>query len=253
MKLNYIITLGLFVISCSSPAQKETNTIDEFNAFLGQEKAAALTAAVESFDLFLEANFPSNEGKSTEAFLEYYYMGNTPDATWIFQTNQNKEILSAFESSGLRKEIWKYGYEEYESHYNINEILPPEEKGNSETEYLGELDIDIIYEEIVPLIIRDSSEVARRDKEIAERKRNSLRVNSNGQYLYALAKYTLPDTLIEAYIGVNLFENRISPVIFASVFLDAEINYEDPFIKRILVTEFYYDLMQWDIKRKEEE
>lgn len=75
----------------------------------------------------------------------------------------------------------------------------------------------------------------------------------DSQYFYALTKFTLQDTIIQSYIEAKSAMPDSSPMALAMGLLDLEINYEDPFIKRILFTEFYYDFMRWDIKRKEEE
>lgn len=252
MKLNYIIAIGLLAISCSTLSQEKNNNLKGFNDFLGQDKANVLNSAVESFDQFLKTNFPDNESKRTEAFLEYLQENFEPDSTWNLPTERNKKIISEFESSGLRKEVWIYGYEEYESLYDIYEFLPPEEQDTSDIQDLGKLNLDDLYEEeLIPISNIDSAEIARREKEMEERIRNSLHFNNNGQYLYALAKFNLSDTTIQGYVDAKIVAGDISPVLIASGLLSQNIDFEDPFIKRILVTEFYYWIMKWDIERKE--
>ena len=254
MKLNYIIVIGLLAISCSTPSQEKNNNLKEFNEFLGQVKADALNSAVESFDQFLKTNFPDNESERTEAFLEYMQENLEPNSTWNLPTKINKKIISEFESSGLRKEIWIYGYEEYEPQYDIYEVFPLEETDTSDIQNLGELDLDVlIEEEIIPISNIDSAEIARREKEMEERMRNSLHFNNNGQFLYGLAKFNLSDTTIQGYIDAKIVAGDISPVLIASGLLSQNIDFEEPFIKRILVTEFYYWIMKWDIERKEKE
>lgn len=253
MKLIYIITIGLFAISCSTWSQEKNSNLKDFNDFLGRDKMIALNSAVESFDLFLKTNYPDsdNQSKRTRAFLEFLHENSEPDSTWNLPTKTNQKIVSDFETSGLRKEIWLYGYEEYEPKYDIYEILPPDEQDTSNIQDLGEIDFELIEEEIIPLPNIDSVERAKREKEMEERIKNSLHFNDYGQYLYALTKYTLKDTTIQDYVYVKILPGDISPVLIAAGLLSQEIDFEDPFIKRILVTEFYYRIMKWDIKRQE--
>jgi hypothetical protein len=254
MKLTHIIIFGLLVISCSTSSQPRNNDLKDFNDFLGKEKANALNAAVKTFDQFLKTNYSDfdNQTERTKAFLEYLQENFKPDSTWNLPTKRNLMIISEFESSELRKEIWIYGYEEYEPQYDIYEILPPEEKDTSTIQDLGDLDLDDLFEEeIIPISNIDSADIERREKEMDERMRNSLHFNSYGQYLYALTKYTLNDTIIQGYVDVKILVGDISPALIASGLLSQEIDFENPFIKRILVTEFYYWIMKWDIERKE--
>lgn len=253
MKPIHIIIFGLLAFSCSSWSKEKNNDLKGFNDFLGKEKASALNSAVESFDQFLRTNYSDfdNQSKRTKAFLEYVQANFELDSTWNLPTKRIQKIISDFETSGLRKEIWVYGYEDYQPQYDIYEILHPEEKDTSNIQDLGELDLDFIEEEIIPLSNIDSAEIARHEKEMEERIKNSLHFNNYGQFLYALAKHTLKDTTIQEYVNVKIIAGDISPVLIASGLLSQEIDFEDPFIKRILVTELYYGIMIWDIKRKE--
>jgi hypothetical protein len=122
---------------------------------------------------------------------------------------------------------------------------------DTSTQVIGELDLDLIEEEIIPISNIDSVEIERHQKEMDERIRNSLHFNSYGQYLYALAKYNLSDTTIQGYVEAKLAARNIDPSLIASGLLSQEIDFEDPFIKRILVADFYYWIMNWDIERKE--
>jgi hypothetical protein len=213
-----------------------------------------LNSAVESFEQFLKTNFPDfdNESKRIKAFLEFLQKNSQPDSNWNLPTSRNQEIISDFETSGFRIETWIYGYEENEAKYDISEILPAEEKDTSIYHELGDIDFDNLVEEgIMPISNIDSAEIARQETEMEERIRNSVRFNSNGQYLYALAKYTLEDTTIQNYVEVKILVTDISPAIIASGLLSQEIDFDNPFLKRILVMEFYYWIMKWDINRKE--
>jgi len=253
MKLTYIIAIGLLAISCSSWSQEKNSDLKDFNDFLGQDKATALNSAVESFDQFLKTNYSEldNQSKRTKAFLEYLQKNFEPDSRWNLPTKRNQRIISDFETSELRKEIWIYGYEEYEPEYDIYKILLHEEQDTSNIQDLGELAFDDLFEEeIIPISNIDSTEIARREKEMEERIRNSLHFNNYGQYLYALTKFNVSDTTIQEYVDAKIVAGDISPVLIASGLLSQEIDFDDPFIKRILVTEFYYWIMKWDIERQ---
>jgi hypothetical protein len=254
MRLTYVIAIGLLVISSSTWGQEQNNNLKDFNDFLGQEKATALNSAVESFDQFLMANYPDldNQSNRTREFLEYIQKNFDPDSTWNLLNNRNQKIISDFESSGLRKEIWLYGYEEYEPQYDIYEILPPEEEDTSNIQVIDARDLENIFgDETISISNIDSAEIVRQEKEMEERMRNSLHFNSYGQYFYALAKFNLNDTSIQYYVEVKILMADISPVLIASGFLHQEVDFENPFIKRILVTELYYWIMKRDIERKE--
>ena len=254
MKFNYVIIIGLLSISCSTWSQEKNNYLKDFDDFLGQDKATALNSAVESFEQFLKTNYPDldNQSKRTRAFLEYHQNNFEPDATWNLPTKRNQKIISDFEESGLRKEIWIYGYEEYEPKYDIYEILHPEEQDTSIIQDPGDFDLyDPYDEEILPLSNIESAEIARHEKEMKDRIRNSLHFNSYGQYLYALTKYTLNDTTIQHYVEVKVLVGNTPSGVIASGLLSQGIDYDNPFIKRILIAEFYYWIMKWDTERQE--
>ena len=118
----HIIAIGILAISCSTVSQDKNSNLKQFNDFLGQDKANALNSGVESFDQFLKTNFPGKELKRIKLFLEYLQKNLGPDSIWNLPTKRNKKIIAEFESSGLRKEIWVYGFEEYEPQYDIQKF-----------------------------------------------------------------------------------------------------------------------------------
>jgi hypothetical protein len=255
MKLNYIIAIGLLAISCSTVSDEKDSNLNEFNDFLGKDRANALNSAVESLDQFLETNYSDfdNQTNRTKAFLEYFQENSKPDSSWYLPTKQIQKIISDFETSGLRKEIWVYGYEEYEPKYDIHNILPTEEEemDTSNIHELGEIEFVFSEDEIIPLSNIDTAEITRREKEMKERIRNSLHFNNYGQYLYALAKYNQSDTTIQKYVDNKILAGGHAPFLIASGLLNQKIDFENPFVKRILVTEFYFWIMTWDIERNE--
>lgn len=254
MRITITIFIGLVLIGSSVFGQNTTkNDIQGFNKFLGKEKANVLNAAVESFEQFLKKNYSEFDSQSmrTEAYLRQIENNFESDSSWIFSTSRNKKIIEDFETSGLRKEIWVYGYEDYEPKYDIYDLLTPGETDTTITHDTVELDLDLIEEEIIPLSNIDSVEIAKRKKEMEEKRRNSLHFNTHGEFLFALTKYTSGDTFMQEYADMKAYDGNISPVIIASGLLRQEINFNDPFMKRILVTEFHFGLMKWNIEQKE--
>ncbi len=252
MRKTFILLIALLLFeSLVFGQQRSKNDIQAFNSFLGKEKAKALNAAVASFDQFLLKNYGNLNSCSsrTKAFLEQIDNLNEPDSLWTFETEKNIKIIETFETSGLRKDIWLYENEEYESKYNIHEFLKPEAQDSIPITNLGELDIDLIEAEIIPITEIDSAAIARFDKEMEERNKNLLLSNARGKFFYGLAKFNSSDSLILDYVEATGF--NISPAVIAGGFLDQDINFEEPFIKRIVAVEFYFWIMKWDIARKE--
>jgi len=252
MRKTCIILFGFLLFESLAFGQQATrNDINEFNSFLGEEKANALNAAVESLDQFLSTNYSNLNSYSsrTRAFLEQMYNLNEPDSMWKFETEKNLKIIEAFGTSGLRKEIWLYDDEKYDSKYNIQEFLKPRDHDSLPITDLGKLNLELIESEIIPLYDIDSVESAKFYKDMEERNKTSPWTNINGQFLYGLAKYTLSDSLIQEY--VESYGSVMSPAVIAYSFLERDINYDDPFVKRIIVYQFYYRIMERDIRRKE--
>ncbi|MFN2430250.1 MAG: hypothetical protein ABR574_09555 [Cryomorphaceae bacterium] len=184
-------------ISVLSLGQDTTDVeLERFNKFLGLERAAALSEAVDSFDRFLLTNYPEfdNSRDRSRAFLKQIAQHNKPNESWILETERNAKIIESFESTGLRKEIWVYGYEAYESEHDFSKVLPPVVPDTPEIHELGELDIDLVEDETVPIGKVDTAEIARRAQQREEARLNSLSTNYEGDYLYALLRYAPQDS-----------------------------------------------------------
>ena len=107
MKQCIIYSFIVLILGCA-----ETTRINEdlkdFNEFLGKDKAEALDQIVESFHHFLLINFPDKKtlGDRTEAFLKEYSESPFYNDSWKFDTTDYNNIITKFENSGLRKEIY---------------------------------------------------------------------------------------------------------------------------------------------------
>lgn len=69
-----------------------------------------------------------------------------------------------------------------------------------------------------------------------------------GKFWYALAKYAGQNQNIYDYLEMIHEENLISPGVVATGFVNQNINFENPFIQRIILVEFFFPVMiyqQW--------
>lgn len=244
--------LTTLILLCFFSCQKETNQIEDFNNFIGKQKSKAFNQAIESYYNFLEINFQDcvNTSDRTKAFLTRVAHFNIPDSTWTLTTDENQKIIELWDASGLRKEIWIYGYESYESRFNVFELLKPKKtKSNSQ---LGNMNLEEIVDDEIS--VSDSLELVKRIKEMKLESKliqeNSLSTNINGEFLYGLSKYASTDSVVNEYVQTKVEFIDISPSIMALAFLDQIQDYEDPFIQRMILVEMYYWTMIWDLERK---
>lgn len=208
----------MLIWSCQETQQKNNEPeLVEFNNSLGQAKAEALNQAVASLDSFLLTNFQEQNDQQQRAItlLEQIRRDNWPDPSWILRTEENKKILEDFEKSGLRKEFRIYDYEEYSN---------------------------VIDEEFFQMELGDTIQTM---PEID----SSARFNFFGQFLVSLDEAIKTDTLTKSYVDARQAGN-ISYSLLAEGLLFYNVNYSNPIHKRIMVIDFYYDLMLWDLERK---
>jgi hypothetical protein len=78
---------------------------------------------------------------------------------------------------------------------------------------------------------------------------NSLHFNTYGQFLYGLAKYAPTDSFIIGYVDAKLLVGNISPSMLSDGLMKLNPDLQESFLKRIIVVEFYYQIMKWDIER----
>ena len=227
--------------------------LDKFNAFIGEEKALVLQEAVDSFDQFLMDNYPNinKEDDRINLFLEQLVRYNKPDKSWIYNRVDNELLISSFESSGLRKEIWLYEYEEYESKNDFSKVLsPPEPVDTSSFPEVGELKVDLIEGELIPDRKNEQGRQMDVQQEREQRFKKRLVQNYEGDYIYGLMKYSPKDSFVFGYAqATHTIGTRVSPGILANGFLSNNPDYQNPLVKRLLVTEFYYLLIKWEMKK----
>lgn len=249
------ILLLYFFVGCQNPEPKQTNPeLIQFNKFLGGEKAKCLDKSVESFERFLETNYPHEKGiqNKTKAFLMQLDSTLSPDSNWVFETKKNELLLRSLESSGMRIEIYRYGYEDYSPDYDIEEFIEKDTNTKERTENLEELVVEIEDEEWVPISdsgrINDSV-INRRLEEQSRRLDSMAWFNMQGQFLFGLSNFGSQDSIINEYVNARFEVGFISPTIMIAALLQKDVDYLNPFVKRMLVAELYLDLMRWDLKR----
>ncbi|MBS2213935.1 hypothetical protein KEM09_21180 [Carboxylicivirga mesophila] len=214
----------LLVISCQNQAQ---NDIEGFNKLLGNEKAKVFNNTVESFRDFLVLNYPDYEDENQRIYQFLKTLTDTKDYNYNFIIDKEKstKIVAEWEKSGLRKEVWLFGNEEYTSSL----WDPTEEQAE---------------EEIMPITRNKGIEV---DVDLSK----YFDSNTGGLYLYGLDNYAPNDTIIQSYVEGKSALGNISYLRVAEGFKKLKINYHEPFFIRILVVEFYYNLIKRELETEE--
>ncbi len=115
----------------------------------------------------------------------------------------------------------------------------------ADTLYIGSL--NIFDEEIIPIWLPDSIDKEKFKEQLKEEERNRLYYNSYGQFLYGIYKYNYEDSVITGYVDVKLSVGNICSSLIANGLLHnlEPKELEDPFIQRIIVTEFYFHMMNY--------
>ena len=226
------------------------NDIKSFNSLLGKEKSYAMNQAIVSFEHFLNVNYPESNTQSDriKSFLEQLsndYQSES-DVSLIYETTNNMRIINLWEKSGLRKEIWTYGYENYEPTHNIEDLLIKQKKDSITT--LGEAFLTQEEDESWNIDV-DSLDIIKEQKEMEKRMQNTLHANSSGDFLYGLAKYSPNDKIIQDYVDAKFQAGDIFPILFLPSFLEKTKNFNETFFKMIIITEFYYPLIKEDIEQ----
>ncbi len=256
MKQLVYILIILFLFAISSCTQNpEKDAINDFNAFLGTEKAEAMDIALDSFEKFLELNYPDAEDqtKRTKLFLQQLENDYRLDSSWVFARSENKEIMRIWEGSGLRKELWLHGYE-LDTQFPSNDFssYPNEPFNHARFDSLydiGEVDWDHIEAAVSFSTEWDSAEVVKRFKKREERNLNSLYGNPEGIFTKGLAMFGTDDEMVKGYVEIQSYTSGPLPGVLIGGLLSDEndVNLNNPFIRRIILVEIYYPLMHQDV------
>lgn len=241
----------LTIILSSTILLGQKSDLAGFESFLGKEKTIALNELNSSFESFLKRNYPKidNENDRIYKFLDGYKNWSVLEKDWIIDYTDAKVTLEQFEKSGLRIEFWKYGYETYKPEYQIDSsILPQENTSNLDTLSLGELYVDDIEEEIIPITKRDYDPEL--EEKLQKQRDSSQSFNYEGQFVYGLAKYGANDSLVAGYVDAKYAAGDISPSLIVGGLTIHNLDLSTPLRKRIILMEFYYHFLKWNLEKK---
>lgn len=242
-----------FVAILNLSAICQQNDLVGFEKFLGDEKIEALNMLETSFDEFLESNFSNlpTQDKKIKHLLKVVKETGDLDTNWKFNSTFNIQVIQKLEESGLRKEFWIYGYEEYTPFYYHQFLIDSIKKENPDTSLtLDSLQFNKIYEfdEEIEMIGNPDSVDGMSYQEWSD---SLLDFNWRGQFIFAIDKFSKNDSVIMEYLDAKEAAGNISPSLIASGLLYRNSNLDEAFAKRIILMELYYFMIEWDIENKE--
>jgi hypothetical protein len=248
MRQCFIYIFIALILGCADTTRVNED-LNNFNEFLGNDKAEALNQAVESFHSFLDINYPDKKtlGEKTEAFLKELAEAPEFDLNdWKFEIQNNSQLVKKFENSSLRKDIYLYQYETYEP-YNVREVfnhpfLYSGKDTNSQDLGSLELDFDDFEEEEIYISEENRRKFEERERILEEERKKALSFNEDGKFLYALAKFNKIDTTVINYVYTKIEAGDLSLTLIASGLLynRKPLDLEKPFTQRVIVAEIYY-------------
>ncbi|MFC0878872.1 hypothetical protein ACE01N_19910 [Saccharicrinis sp. FJH2] len=236
-----IITTILIILIIHSCVDKKIPTYDlnGLNTFLGKEKSESLNETVSSFDSFLKMNFPEDSDFNSRAksFLNYIIKNKTADNSWIIDTVETVKIFDNLEASGMRKEIFLYGYEEknYKMTCNAYYLLLHHESLDNDKLFQENLEIPTINEGNMS----STDSIINIENEDDTDFDSLVSFNIRGEFLHGLLKFSKNDTLIDQYADAIYCAEDFSWPFIAKVYYDIFPNLENSFYKRMLVGDFY--------------
>lgn len=197
--------------------------------------------AVASFDDFLALNYPKETPFEikVKAFLEDCMALYSTDPNWNVDNANPAEIIEAFESSGLRQEIWVYPYEVYHPKHFLNTTLQDTTRSSEE-----KIEVEI-FDEYIPIRQRNSENYESTQFD------SILEFNQIGLFIYGLEKAAPTDSLIQEYIHAKQSVGNISPSLVAQGFLNYKEDFNHPLFKRMVVAEFYYFILNGSLEKKD--
>ena len=232
-----LISLILFSIYSCSKQKFQSGNLEEFYQIVGDDKSAVLRKAIDSFDNFLIQNYGNckNQNLRSIAFLKSLRDNNyQPLDTWKFDNDNIRILLSEFEKSKLRHEIYLYGFE-------IWKISNDFEK---KYKHLTREQRDTLYDESIPQIVfHHSNNLFINDSIEYDSTRYSRVMNI---FIETMVQIGLTDSLTLNYIDARQSAGAMSTstMVNGLLYNHEKYNYTDPFVKIILVTEFYYGIIK---------
>lgn len=258
-KIPRILVLLIFSIGVSC-SQSTDNLYEEFNHSIGPEKAEILKSAIKSFDKFLILNFPDEKSENNRIirFLnaiqenEYEIYQN-----WTFNAELDKNIIEEFEKSGLRKDVWMYGYELLEYDKPLSEYYRKNRDSLIACGDLGSIPDSIIDLEFIPIVMDslDNDEIEKINIE-EKRIKNSIEYDTTRfatpypELILIINELEIKDSLLINYLDAKRIAGSLSMSILIRGLLyeNEKRNYTNPLMKTIIIIELYYWIMEWGIK-----
>ncbi len=249
-----VIFILFSILSLPFVSEGQQNDLNSFEELLGSQKIEALNMLEKSFDEFLETNFSEDQTFDGKIRSLLQLLTDTENINQELQFNKslNKSIVNKFESSGLRKEFWIYGYEEYIPFYYhellADSIMKEKPDINIKIDTITLQEMYLNDEEIIPILEQSDSVEGMTYKEWLD---SSLTFNMAGKFIYAIDRYSINDSTIDGYVDAKMSVWNISPVLIASGLQSNKSDLNEPFVKRIIMIEIYYGMLVWDLKNKE--
>jgi hypothetical protein len=234
----YILVIVALFSNTLTYAQNE-----EFDEFIGIEKAKVLHKAIASFENFLSLNYSASASynQSVTAFLTDFNNQNIDQTLdkWVLDSSQTEKLIIEFEQSGLRKDIWLY----------IDEIDSPNQKVMDYILYVRSLNDTILYVETDTVTIDDFEELldipeVEGPENFRELEEPHAYATYNSAITAGIHKFSA-DSILREYAEIQLDIGSISPHLIASAMLEYgdKVNYNSFYTKAMLVKEFYFDIL----------
>jgi len=192
---------------------------DVFESTLGKEKAHAYAMLEDSFEEFLNLNYP-NKHSLSEMVKCYLADIKNQNVNWTVNDSLNISTLDQLEKSGLRKDILLYNNESYKERFDFGNYL---NKDTSTVEIeIGEIDEDFEEVEEIPLTDRKVEKQFRKEELERRKIRDKFpKPNRNGLFYYALVKAQSNNEEVKLYASlITKYGEGPSPSLIAGAFLE---------------------------------
>ncbi|MFI1743211.1 hypothetical protein [Thalassobellus sediminis] len=230
MKLINLFIILLLIFSCSNK-----KNIAEFEKVLGKENSKTLTYLVNDFESdFLKRQYPNLNTKSAyKQFLTELIKEDTE-----YWNKFSKSSRKIFEKSDLRLEV-----------YSVPDSIWIERDPKKLTlSYNGVPMLKIRRKYLLPdgTFGYNTSESSFRYKDpinvdsIIESRKNWIDINYVGSYSRALNSITNKSDYLTKYLDIREAAGIIHPFIIAGGMLKSKVDFNDYFIKRLIITEIVY-------------
>lgn len=214
MKRYYFRIIFIFCLTSCTNIDVEKRQVNDFNETFNNEQLEVIELGLKSFEIFLNDNY---NDKLTEKEKIIEFLRNIVDTgyyrNWKFPIEHYNDIIEKYECSGLRKEYFFYQFEDSIGERILEIIGLEEEKFNEDS---------------------------------------LVNFNAFGVYMKALRNVSNPDSLLISYIDAKDAAGMMSYELISGGLIYAinRFDYNVELVKRILIFEFYFDLLKWNSKKE---